>query len=94
MNHDKYTCSCCNKNNIKLWRKSHTFANNIKLLCFECGKENQADWIRDYSPVDLEESDQLGRLIPAVPTEDGDNFWGYTSVPPEGCTWWHNLSLI
>ena len=29
-------------------------------------------------------------MIPAVPDENGD-FWGYTSVPEDGCTWWEEL---
>jgi len=35
-------------------------------------------------------TDQIGWLVPAVPTEDG-SFWGYTSVPPEACEWWYKL---
>jgi hypothetical protein len=37
--------------------------------------------------------DQIGWRVPAVPTEDGDSFWGYTSVPDEGCQWWYRLPL-
>ncbi len=36
-------------------------------------------------------TDQLGGLMPAVPTEEGDTFWGYTSVPAAGCRWWRAL---
>lgn len=35
--------------------------------------------------------DSIGWLVPAIPTEDGDTFWGYTSVPQAGCAWWHRL---
>jgi len=38
-----------------------------------------------------ESTDQIGWRIPAVPTEDGDTFWGYTSVPQDGCNWWARL---
>ncbi len=37
--------------------------------------------------------DQIGWRIPAVPTEDGTTYWGYTSVPTEGVIWWERLSL-
>lgn len=33
----------------------------------------------------------IGWMVPAVPTEDGETFWGYTSVPQAGCEWWHRL---
>lgn len=36
-------------------------------------------------------TDQIGWLVPAVPTEDGETFWGYTSVPPDGVSWWRKL---
>ena len=39
-------------------------------------------------------SDQIGWLIPAVPTADGcETFWGYTSVPGDGVRWWKKLPL-
>lgn len=34
---------------------------------------------------------QLRGLCAAVPTEEGDTFWGYTSVPDDGVKWWDNL---
>ena len=37
---------------------------------------------------------QIGSLIPAVPTFEGDAFWGYTAVPEEGVRWWRTLPLI
>lgn len=36
-------------------------------------------------------TDQIGFRVPAVPTEENDTFWGYTSVPEAGCIWWGNL---
>lgn len=36
-------------------------------------------------------TDRLDGLMPAVPTEDGETFWGYTSVPAHGCRWWKAL---
>ena len=31
---------------------------------------------------------QLGYLVPAMPCEEGDGFWGYTSVPNDAYAWW------
>lgn len=36
-------------------------------------------------------TDQIGFWIPAVPDEEGDGYWGYTSVPTEGVEWWKKL---
>jgi hypothetical protein len=36
-------------------------------------------------------TDQIGWRVPAVPTEENDTYWGYTSVPQPGCDWWYNL---
>lgn len=41
--------------------------------------------------VPMPRTDQLGNLIPAVPTEEGDTFWGYTSTPDAGVAWWKSL---
>jgi hypothetical protein len=41
-----------------------------------------------------EKTDQIGWRVPAVPTEDGDTFWGYTSVPQTGCDWWASLPFL
>lgn len=38
-------------------------------------------------------SDSIGWLVPAVPTEDGETYWGYTSVPDQGIEWWKRLAL-
>jgi len=32
-----------------------------------------------------------GSLVPAVPTEQADTFWGYSSVPIAGVAWWRAL---
>ncbi len=36
-------------------------------------------------------TDQIGWRVPAVPTEDGEGFWGYSSVPDDGVKWWRAL---
>lgn len=62
-------------------------------------------WIRydpsESAPADAtevrserERTVQIGWLVPAVPTEEGDTFWGYTSVPDAGCEWWYRLPAV
>jgi hypothetical protein len=34
-------------------------------------------------------TDQLCGKLPAVPV--GNTYWGYTSVPIDGCNWWKDL---
>lgn len=36
-------------------------------------------------------TDQIGWRVPAVPTEEGDTYWSYTSVPDAGVQWWRRL---
>ena len=40
------------------------------------------------------QTDQIGWRVPAVPTEENDTYWGYTSVPQPGCDWWANLPFF
>ena len=68
---------------MKLWRGYQTC--RIELLCIECVAKTAG------KPVDWDESDSCGWHVPAVPTERGDTYWGYTSVPLRGCRWWHLL---
>lgn len=94
-----YICDNCKVENVKLWRQSYAFLNDIKLLCFECSKKDQSklDWNWQYSysgETVFNNTDQIGSLIPAVPTEDCSTYWGYTSTPLEGCRWWHKLNPI
>ncbi len=92
-----YVCGTCGASNCKLWRRYQTFLDNQDLFCVECAGKNQK---RDTSDIDAVgemfsdlggRSDQIGWLIPAVPTEENDTFWGYTSVPEKGCEWWRRL---
>lgn len=38
-------------------------------------------------------TDQIKWLVPAVPLENEDTFWGYSSVPQDGVDWWKKLPL-
>lgn len=80
-----YVCSKCGAKGVKLWRQYQTFLEHIDLLCFACSLVDQAKHL-DF-PM---RGDQVGWLVPAVPTDDG-TFWGYTSVPQDRVEWWKAL---
>ena len=93
---DGYSCHKC-KRKSKLWRQYQTFACYIELLCVDCAGKDQK---KDVSKADADglihggeygPSDSIGWLVPAVPVEEGGTYWGYTSVPDAGVTWWKNL---
>lgn len=92
-----YHCAGCGAHDCKLWRQYNVFASHIRLLCLDCaGRDQKLDLIYDDDgrvlTTDGSRTDQIGSLIPAVPTEDGRTFWGYTSVPGAGVRWWQRLS--
>lgn len=80
-----YVCTTCKATGVKLWRESHTFLDSLSLACAAC-------CAKEGHPVDLSDSDQTMRRVPAVPDLRG-SYWGYTSVPPEGVAWWKALPL-
>lgn len=83
-----YRCSECGATGVKLWRENNTFLDFQVLRCVHCACKKAEKPV----PTNLMEGDQLGWLIPAVPTEDGTTYWGYTSVPMMGCIWWKRLA--
>lgn len=91
-----YRCTVCDVHGCKLWRQYQTMACYIELVCCDCAAADQDKDIADidesgkYSS-DYGRGDQIGSMIPAVPTQDGETYWGYTSVPPDGCDWWNKL---
>lgn len=95
----KYRCAKCGAHGVKLWRDYQTFLSHIVLRCAGCAMKAQSkngtvddDWFRVERHGKVEfKTDQIGWLVPAVPTEDGKTFWGYTSVPKDGVNWWRQL---
>jgi hypothetical protein len=92
-----YYCTSCGVHGCKLWREYQTCADYTELVCCDCAGRSQG---RDVSAIDSEgkivdkwgdRCDQIGWRVPAVPTEDGTTFWGYTSVPAAGVKWWKEL---
>jgi hypothetical protein len=98
-----YTCSGCGTTGVKLWRDYNTCASAVELKCAECATPAQVTYeAKNYNDKNRDalgsldadgvftfrSGDQLGGLVPAVPTAEGDTFWGYSSVPDEEVEWW------
>lgn len=92
---EEYQCKMCTAHPVKLWREYQTLAAFVTLRCVKCACQHQN--IDMAKVVDqfgrFINGDQIGWLVPAVPTEEGDTFWGYTSVPEAGVGWWRALPL-
>lgn len=93
-----YKCAHCEATGCKLWREYQTFS--PKLLCARCAASDQNKDISDIDEKgmrtnsDGRKTDQIGWFVPAVPTEEGFGYWGYTSVPQSGCDWWDKLPTL
>jgi len=95
---DGYRCGVCGAAGCKLWRRYQTFLEHQALYCAACAIKNQG---RGYQLDDMDQdgratndgakSHAIGWLVPAVPTEDNETYWGYTSVPDAGVAWWRAL---
>lgn len=99
---DWYKCRSCGTQGVKLWRLYQTFSVKPKLLCCHCAAKDQG---KDIEGIDADgcyqnkskhskvtfHTDQIGWLVPAVPTEEGPAYWGYSSVPEAGVEWWRRL---
>ena len=95
-----YVCHNCGASGCKLWREYNTFLDSQKLRCARCAAAEQK---QDIGGIDARgrrscgyggRTDQIGSLIPAVPTAENDTYWGYTSVPKPGCDWWARLPTL
>lgn len=104
-----YHCGQCGASGVKLWREYQTFLNHQSLLCAKCTcAEQGVAW--SYSvraldsgkvavtarvtEADVQCHDVIGWRVPAVPTEDGSTYWGYSSVSEDACKWWYRLPLV
>lgn len=78
-------CACAEQNNGK------------RTFVVAAGEEGRAIVSVTYTPdkhgMNGPISDQIGWRVPAVPTPDGSTYWGYTSVPLDGVTWWKRLPI-
>ena len=100
--HVNYVCTECGAHTVKLWREIHS---GKVLRCVDCACKRvgiDPDKVSPGGKYDNEEtglSDQLYssktgvNLLPAVPDDTWTTFWGYTSVPEDGCAWWRYMPL-
>lgn len=88
-----YTCSNCKIHGHKLWRQYQTIADRIELLCVRCAEKDQKTtlYFRSLHCGERMKSDQIGGLVPALPTDD--TYWGYTSAPEDIVQWWYSLPM-
>lgn len=82
---DGYKCGDCGTTGVRLYREYQTFLNHQHLRCRKCACKKQG-----CEPDNASEH-SIGWLVAAVPTEDGETYWGYTSVPQDGVEWWNRL---
>jgi len=89
----EYVCSGCGATGCKLWREYQTMCTDLKCAACSLAEQSKTGTVGDDGKLADEHgrSDQIGWRIPAVPDEEGVGYWGYTSVPQDGCTWWRNL---
>lgn len=95
-----YQCEDCGATRCKLWRRSNVLATIAHLRCGPCALASQfypntaeigADGRVEAHALRGELTDQIGMLVPAVPTPDGTTFWSYGGVPDALVDWWRSL---
>lgn len=96
----RYACTTCGAYGCKLWREYQTCADDTILECCDCaGISQKMDVSAIDSNGDVPQGDVLDGMrgcsirwrVPAIPTEDGCTFWGYTSVEAVPLAWWRRL---
>lgn len=99
-------CACTEQNKVRTPTEDGKSLYTDKVHYFYRTKTTTPGWWYGYDPkegapadaietkAEKEKSDQIGWRVPAVPTEENDTFWGYTSVPQAGCEWWYKLPTI
>ena len=93
-----YKCARCGTQGCKLWREYNTL--DTELLCAACAAADAGKEVGDLDASGHrlsdfgDRTDQYGFWIPAIPDEEGLGFWGYTSVPADGCAWWRQLPSL
>lgn len=94
-----YQCSRCKVLPLKLWRQYNTFLSHLQLLCATCidpavTVERNGMHKDRFGQLSDQMTDRIGTtgsLVPAVPTEQADTYWGYLAVPIAGVAWWRAL---
>lgn len=83
-----YVCGRCGASGLRLWRQSHVFLSSVDLRCATCATTEQAEQIAAYADCHEQHNPEIGDMVPARPTPEGDTFWGHTSGDVE---WWYAL---
>jgi hypothetical protein len=86
-----YKCDACAATGIKLWRQYQTCAPRLLCAPCACADQKKPDDVDRSGCRGRHRSDSIGWYVPAVPDEEGVGYWGYTSVPQAGVTWWRRL---
>jgi len=85
----EYKCSVCGASGVKLWREYNMFFNHQTYRCVDCACHNQKKAVAEVNIA----SGWVGNLVAAVPTPDGESYWGLSSIPKDGVDWWQRLPL-
>ena len=96
-------CACENQDKIRTPTEDGTKLYTEKTHYWYRTAETREGWWQGYDPengvppqaietkFEREKTNQIGSLLPAVPTQENDTFWGYGAVPDQGWIWWENL---
>ena len=90
-------CTKCGATGVKLWRMSQDFSPEptcVDCTCKAAGKDVASVAEDGTRPRSFGgRTDNIGWFVPAVPTPDGEGFWGYQSVPSDAAEAWRALPL-
>jgi len=99
-----YKCSTCGAEGVKLWRGYNTMVSHQQFFCVRCVcKEDQCvTRLTDHTLVNADGrhkgefgwTDQINGFVPCVTSADGEEIWGYTSVPQDRVEWWRALPNV
>jgi hypothetical protein len=84
---DDYVCSECSARGVRLYRGYSEFV--VTLRCTACALKDQKKDVPDNASAH-----SIGWLVAAVPTENNETVWGYSSVPQPGVEWWNRLPVV
>jgi hypothetical protein len=83
----KYRCTGCTATGVRLWRR-YEF-----IYCAKCAESMER--VKPTKSSTPGRSLQIGRMFAALPTEDGEAYWGYLpyieEAPPPVLRWWRSL---
>lgn len=88
-----YYCSECGAKRVRLWREYQTMASRTVLECRACAMKSQDYTEEKLQDIPTRDDAAIGWRVAAIPCEDDETYWGYTSVPPEGLVWWKRLPV-